>query len=167
MGLNYLPSFGSGVSHRFNGKTLADVGKELEILIKNPKFHLGYVDSSMEYNCDVDTNSNELVLPIYLEIKLSLFMPVWQYSFRPHGEQAEWLRLNNALYIHEKGHIAIFEREVYNMYTRMCMAKTGDELAAVFKNEKVRIEMLQTDYETVTDHGRKQNSDYGNTILNW
>jgi uncharacterized protein YktB (UPF0637 family) len=94
-------------------------------------------------------------------------MPVWQYTFRPSAEQTEWLRLYHACYFHEKGHIDIFEREANVMYTRMCMSKTGKELATVFDNEKRRIELLQTDYETVTDHGRNQKSEYGNCTLNW
>jgi Bacterial protein of unknown function (DUF922) len=167
MGLKYLPPFGSGVSHRFYGKTLTDVKKELEIFNKDPNFNFGWVDYKMECNCDFDKNTNELVLPIYLEIKLFLFMPVWQYSFRPPAEQAEWLRVYNALYIHEKGHIAIFEREANVMYTRICMSKTHDELTAVYNNEKNRIESMQKHHDTVTGRGTNQISEYGNTILNW
>ncbi|MGE5418501.1 MAG: DUF922 domain-containing protein [Accumulibacter sp.] len=165
MGLKYLGPFGSGVSVRFHCKTLGDVGKEIETRNKHPKFKIAYVKSKMKYICDSDNKSGEIIPPLYLEVKLFLFMPDWKYTFRPMAEQTEWLRFYKALYIHEKGHVEIYDREIRVMYARMGMTRTQRELKDVFKNEKRRIRNLQDEYDAYTHHGRRQNSDYGSTIL--
>ena len=96
---------------------------------------------------------------------LRIEMPVWtSYPRRPEAEKREWDRFYRALLWHEQGHIAIIKREAQTTYTRL-LAATKDTINNVAEQETQRIHRANAAYDSQTDHGRRQNSPHGNTII--
>ena len=96
---------------------------------------------------------------------LRIEMPVWtSYPRRPAPERREWDRFYRALLEHEQGHIAIIKREAQTTYARL-LAATKDTINIVAEQETQRIHRAGVAYDSQTDHGRRQNSPHGNTII--
>jgi predicted secreted Zn-dependent protease len=101
-----------------------------------------------------------------LKFSLSIEMPVWDnYASRPKKEKQEWDRFYRALLEHEKGHILIYKREAQAMYAAM-MRATPDTIQSVHDAEGDRIRKLGEQYDKDTDHGRKQRTSFGSTVIN-
>ena len=159
MSLRIIPPFGSIVSHTFRCKTLADVAKEIEAF--PPNYKAAWNKPKWEHSFDPNTMEQNLTL------KLILAMPVWKNSNRPQKERDEWLRVYKVLYIHEKGHLKIYTDEAKHMYSKLVTGKTQKEITSIYNSELKRIYNKQKQYDITTDHGRKQECEYGNTTINY
>jgi hypothetical protein len=96
---------------------------------------------------------------------LRIEMPVWtRYSSRPEAERREWDRFYRALLEHERGHIAIFRRESQTAYTRL-LAATAATIENLLEQETERMQGVSDAYDRQTDHGQRQRSAHGNTII--
>jgi predicted secreted Zn-dependent protease len=96
---------------------------------------------------------------------LRIEMPVWtSYPRRPEAEKREWDRFYRALLWHEQGHIAIIKREAQTTYQRLLNA-TKDTINNVAEQETQRIDRAGVAYDRQTDHGRRQNSPHGTTVI--
>jgi predicted secreted Zn-dependent protease len=92
-------------------------------------------------------------------------MPVWtSYPRRPEAERREWDRFYRALLEHERGHIAIIRREAQTTYKRL-LAATEATIKNVARQETQRIHHAGAAYDRKTDHGRRQNSKHGTTVI--
>jgi hypothetical protein len=101
-----------------------------------------------------------------LTFTLTIEMPVWtRYSGRPEAERREWDRFYRALLNHEQGHIVIFRREAETTYQRLLDDATADTIKKLLEQEVQRIVGVSDAYDNKTDHGRKQNSSHGTTII--
>lgn len=167
MSYKFIPPEKPIVSIRFSGP-LQKVQNELAFRNTIQGFKLGNVDHEIKYGVPfVDAVTDEIKGELTFIIKLLLYMPVWDAPAKtPASHKAEWIRFKKALRAHEDGHITMFERECKVMYIKMSSAKTGKELDEFYKNEEKRILDMRDEYEMRTDHGKKQDSPYGNVILN-
>jgi predicted secreted Zn-dependent protease len=96
---------------------------------------------------------------------LRIEMPVWtSYPRRPEAEKREWDRFYRALLWHEQGHIAIIKREAQTTYARLLNA-TIDTINQVAEQERQRIHRANAAYDSQTDHGRRQTSPHGTTVI--
>jgi predicted secreted Zn-dependent protease len=96
---------------------------------------------------------------------LRIEMPVWaSYPRRPEAEKREWDRFYRALLWHEQGHVAIIKRAAQTTYQRL-LAATKDTINNVAGQETQRIHRANAAYDSQTDHGRRQNSPHGTTII--
>ncbi len=100
-----------------------------------------------------------------LTFTLSIEMPVWtRYASRPEAERREWDRFYRALLEHERGHIAIFRREAQPAYVRL-LAATAATIDSLLDQETQRIQRLSDAYDRQTNHGLRQNSPHGTTVI--
>jgi predicted secreted Zn-dependent protease len=96
---------------------------------------------------------------------LRIEMPVWtSYPRRPEAERREWDRFYRALLEHERGHIAIIRREAQTTYKRL-LAATEATIKNLAEQETARIRRAGAAYDRRTDHGRRQNSRHGTTVI--
>jgi predicted secreted Zn-dependent protease len=142
---------------RLNDATLRDLAQN------NSGRELGA--GTFETSLNWATNAAGRFARVDLTFTLAIEMPVWtRYSGRPEAERREWDRFYRALLEHERGHIAIFRREAKTTYARL-LAATAATIGNVLEQETQRIQRLSDAYDSQTDHGRKQKSPHGNTII--
>jgi predicted secreted Zn-dependent protease len=111
------------------------------------------------------TNAAGRISRVDLTFSLGIEMPVWtRYASRPEAERREWDRFYHALLEHERGHIAIFRREAQPTYARL-LAATAATINSVLEQETARIQGLSDAYDRTTDHGRRQKSVHGTTVI--
>jgi predicted secreted Zn-dependent protease len=148
----------ASIGRRFNGKTLADVTNEIELCGEPGKTNwvLTWIpDEKLE---------GQIILDLIL--KVTMEMPFWiNYSSRPKAEKDEWDRFYKALRYHEDAHHALAKREANTMYLTLRKEKTVANLRSVFQRELNRIQRSSDAFDLKVDHGRKQTSPYGNTII--
>jgi predicted secreted Zn-dependent protease len=110
-------------------------------------------------------NTTDRISHLDLTFSLLIEMPVWQgYGTRPKAEKDEWDRFYRALLQHERGHIEIYKNGARQMYTRMAGATTAT-IQSVHDEEMARIKRLNAEYDRTTDHGRRQQTPYGTTVI--
>ena len=111
------------------------------------------------------TNAAGRFTRVDLTVALAIEMPVWtRYAGRPEAERREWDRFYRALLEHERGHITIFRREAQTAYPRL-VAATAATIENLLEQETQRIQGVSDAYDRKTDHGQKQRSPHGNTII--
>ncbi|MBA2669752.1 MAG: DUF922 domain-containing protein [Gemmatimonadetes bacterium] len=147
----------AGVSQHLSGATLADVADEAEEVGE-----VGHADFRFELNYN---HANGLITNVDLTMHLTVVLPVWDnHAKRPKPEKDEWDRFLRALRAHEDGHIAIFQREAPTTYNRLRAAKPKT-MEKVLADETARIWRLSKVYDHQTDHGRKQQTPHGTTVI--
>jgi predicted secreted Zn-dependent protease len=120
--------------------------------------------ASYETSFTYKTNAGRIA-SVDLTMTLRIEMPVWQnYGSRPKAEKDEWDRFYRALLHHEQGHIALYKREARMMLTHMSNA-SAQTIQAVHDREVARINQLSDAYDRQTDHGRRQNTPHGTTVI--
>jgi predicted secreted Zn-dependent protease len=118
-------------------------------------------ETSLRY----ETNAAGRISRVDLTFTLGIEMPVWtRYASRPEAERREWDRFYGALLEHERGHVAIFRREAQNTYARL-LAGSAATINSLLEQETQRIQSLSDAYDRQTDHGRRQNSTHGTTVI--
>ncbi len=147
----------AGVSRNLTGTTLADVADATEdadeVGSANFRFDLSY------------SHANGLITNVDLTMELTIALPVWDnYANRPQGEKDEWDRFLRALRVHEDGHIAIYQREAPTTYDRLRAARPAT-INNVLAAETTRIRRLSDAYDHQTDHGRRQQTSHGTTVI--
>jgi predicted secreted Zn-dependent protease len=133
-----------------------------ELAVNNTGEELGAAtfETDLKYE-----KTNGRITRVDLTFTLVIKMPVWtKYASRSPAERREWDRFYRVLLEHEQGHIAIFRREAQVTYTRLTVAKP-DMIDDLLRRETDRIQNLSDAYDTETDHGRKQKSPHGTTVI--
>ncbi len=121
--------------------------------------------ANFETSLSYATNAAGRISRVDLTFTLSIEMPVWtRYSSRPQAERHEWDRFYRVLLEHERGHIAIFRREAQPTYVRLLAATTAT-IESVLEQETERIQRLSDAYDRQTNHGLRQNSTHGTTVI--
>jgi len=158
MTLRILPAgaITPGVHHTFTDATLADLvanAPNREPALAEFHFDLNYA------------HANNRITSVDLTVRLTIDMPEWtEVGQRPQAEQDEWNRFLRAVRGHEDGHIEIFRREAPKSYRRLLRARPGT-INDVRTAEETRIEALSDAYDHRTDHGRRQQTPHGNTVI--
>ncbi|MFO1049448.1 MAG: DUF922 domain-containing protein [Geminicoccaceae bacterium] len=121
--------------------------------------------ATFETNLTWRSNSAGRLTQVDLTVALGIEMPVWaRYSSRPEAERREWDRFYGVLLEHERGHIAIFRREFQTAYARLLTASAATA-QGLLERETARIQGVSDQYDRQTDHGRRQNSVHGTTVI--
>jgi predicted secreted Zn-dependent protease len=146
----------AGVSRRFRERTLADIADASD----------ADEAGSATFRFDLDfRHANGQLTRVDLTVRLRIGMPVWIHrNGRPAAERNEWDRFHRALRHHEDGHIDIFRAEAPASYERLLRATPGT-INAVREEEESRIQALSDDYDHRTDHGRRQQTPHGTTVI--
>lgn len=159
MTLRILPAgaITPGVSRRFQARTLAALADAAtdtdEAGYASFRFHLDY------------RQANDRLTRVDLTMRLRIGMPVWVHrNSRPVAERTEWDRSHRALRDHEDGHIAIFRAEAPTTYDRLLQASPAT-INTVLAGEESRIQQLSDAYDRSTEHGRRQQSPNGTTVI--
>jgi predicted secreted Zn-dependent protease len=147
----------AGVSQRLAGTTLADVVNEVE-----DADEVGNAD----FRFDLDySHANGLITNVDLTMELTVGLPVWENrANRPQPERNEWDRFLRALRVHEDGHVDIFRSEAPTTYERLRRARPTT-INRVLATETARIRRLSDAYDHRTDHGRRQQTPHGTTVI--
>ena len=121
--------------------------------------------ATFETNLTWRSSSGGRLTQVDLTVTLGIEMPIWtRYSSRPEVERREWDRFYGVLLEHERGHIAIFRREAQAAYARLLTAAPAT-VQGLLERETQRIQGVSDQYDRQTDHGRRQNSGHGTTII--
>jgi predicted secreted Zn-dependent protease len=92
---------------------------------------------------------------IRLDVTIAIETPRWaERDAASEAERREWDRFHHALLSHERGHEQRVRTNVRDSYSRLTRTPVG-ELAAVFEEERQRIQAVSDAYDAHTDHGRK------------
>jgi predicted secreted Zn-dependent protease len=160
MPLRFSPSgtVPSSVGRTFTEATLAGVAG-------NVANHDEAGGAEFEFEMSFDQNRNGLITRVDLVMQLTVELPVWQNrDSRPPPEQREWDRFLRALRVHEDGHLTIFRREAPTAYRRLQRARP-QTIHEVLDAETERIQRLSDAYDHQTDHGRRQRTPHGTTVI--
>jgi predicted secreted Zn-dependent protease len=145
----------AGLSQTLTGSTLAAVAAGTQDEVGSADFHF-----DLNYG-----HANGLITSVDLTMSLTVDLPEWSgYATRPQREKDEWDRFLRALRAHEDGHIAIFRREAPTAYERVRRARPAT-ITAVLARETRRIRALSDAYDHQTDHGRRQQTAHGTTVI--
>jgi predicted secreted Zn-dependent protease len=145
------------VSHRFREPTLAAVAQRISVI---GEAAWAKWDLQLRY-----TTLNDRLRTVDLTLTLGLAMPVWEgRNARPGAEQREWDRFHRALGAHENGHLDLYRLEAQVAYGKL-IRSTPATIEAVMQSELQRIQRCDEEYDRRTDHGRRQNTPHGTTVI--
>jgi len=141
---------------RLNDQTLRDLAHRAA----NEEVGAANFETKLSYKF-----ADDRITEVDLTFMLTIEMPVWpNYGHRPEAERREWDRFYRALLEHEQGHIAIFRREARGTFT-VLLAEQRSTIEDKLVQETERIQRLSDAYDRDTDHGRKQKTSNGTTII--
>lgn len=101
-----------------------------------------------------------------LRISITVSMPIWTgYRRANDAEKAEWDRFYAALLEHEVGHYQRFADAAQGMYDAIVEAPPED-MARVAESEWTAIMSNQQSYDSSTNHGVRQQTSHGTTVIN-
>ena len=109
--------------------------------------------------------SGSKITSVTLHLHIQLYMPTWtKRKTAPKSHQNEWSRFWNALLEHERGHYEKAVQGVKVMY-RELLKSTPDKIEARYKQLEAAMNSVQSQYDVRTDHGKRQQTKYGSTII--
>jgi predicted secreted Zn-dependent protease len=162
MAINIIPvsTVIARIGHRFREQTLAEVAHRIATLPESAR-------AGWKLDYRYETKSNGQLDNVDLNLTLTMEMPVWDnYRNRPKRERDEWDRFYRALRFHEDGHHNLCKREIETIYSKLSNAKTANDLKSIYDSELVRLQQENNDFDKRVNHGQRQQSPYGTTIIN-